>query len=183
MSNINKSPSFTKKGWQGQCAVGVYPGERTFANGVSVRGVFGMGGIEEECHAPVTARCQLSINGRLTPYYWLACDNPEHRRDAGIIEHLDADGRVIRVERVNLLHEAVQDIANAAKTGAAIGGFLAGLLTPHTQHDGDRVCEFCGCHTNAKQRRCCARGQAADRAKPQYKGSKAKKRAAKLLKG
>lgn len=85
--------------WHGRCAIGVYPGERTFENGSRVRGVFGMTGLEQPCVAPITARCQLMIDGRLRPYFWLACDNPEHRLNAGVIEHLDAEGYVVRVER------------------------------------------------------------------------------------
>lgn len=41
-----------------------------------------------------------------------------------------------------------------------LGTALARL--PLTYADGFRRCEFCGCNTNAKQRLCCPRGQAAD---------------------
>lgn len=83
-----------------QCAVGIYVGERTFADGRIIRGVFGMADIMGACANPVTARCQLMLDGRLRDYYWWACDNPEHRLDAGIIQHVDADGKVIRVEHI-----------------------------------------------------------------------------------
>jgi hypothetical protein len=82
-----------------RCAIGVYPGVRQFQNGGQVAGVFGMVGVFPECHEPVTARCQLLFKGQLTPYFWYACDNPDHRRDAGVIEHLDEQGRIVRISR------------------------------------------------------------------------------------
>lgn len=90
-----------------KCAIGVYPGIRYFPDRGSVAGVFGMVGVFPECNERVTARCQLYLNGHLHPYYWYACDNPEHRRDAGVIEHLNEKGEVIRISR--LLRGAWQD--------------------------------------------------------------------------
>lgn len=76
-----------------KCAVGIYPGVREFEYG-RVVGVFGMADVFGACDGPVTARCQLFLKGRLHNYYWYACDNPEHRHDAGVIEHLDEKGRI-----------------------------------------------------------------------------------------
>ena len=90
----------TSSGPGNKCAVGVYPGIRQFEQGGPVAGVFGMVGVFPECDEPVTARCQLYLKGQLLPYYWYACDNPEHRRNAGVIEHLDEKGRVMRTTRL-----------------------------------------------------------------------------------
>ena len=89
--------------WGGRCIGGIYLGERTFVRGgrvIRVRGSFGMEGITDKCERPVTARCQLSEAGKLLPLWWLACDDPEHRRDAGVVEHLDAEGRVVGMTRM-----------------------------------------------------------------------------------
>lgn len=82
-------------GWKGICAIGLQVGTRTFLDtGIQASGVFGLVGWEEPCHEPVTVRCQLAIDGKPAPYYWLACANPMHQRDAWIIQHLDSEGNV-----------------------------------------------------------------------------------------
>ena len=81
--------------WKGVCAIGLQVGTRTFLDtGGQASGVFGLTGWEEPCNEPVVARCQLAINGKAAPYYWLACANPLHQRDAWEIQHLDSDGYV-----------------------------------------------------------------------------------------
>jgi hypothetical protein len=89
--------------WTGRCIGGIYLGARTFLrSGRTVRGAFGMEGVngEEPCQELITARCQLSEAGRLLPFWWLACDNPDHRSNAGVIENLDAHGRVTSTVRM-----------------------------------------------------------------------------------
>jgi hypothetical protein len=87
-------------GWKGRCISGVYLGTRKFLRSdFIVRGVFGLTGIVPDCGACVTARCQLFLQGRLLPFWWLACSDPLHRLNAGVIEHLDEQGNVIRIER------------------------------------------------------------------------------------
>jgi len=91
--------------WTGRCIGGIYLGARTFLrSGRTVRGAFGMEGVngEDPCKEPVTVRCQLAEAGKLLPFWWLACDNQEHRQNAGVIEHLDADGCVVRTTRMLL---------------------------------------------------------------------------------
>lgn len=84
-----------KPGWKGTCAIGLQVGTRTFTDtGITVSGVFGLVGWEEPCNEPIVVRCQLALQGKPIPYYWLACANPLHQRDAWVIEHLDADGQV-----------------------------------------------------------------------------------------
>lgn len=113
-----------------QCAVGLYVGVRSFPQqgGAQVGGVFGKIGLEEPCSNPVTARCQLLVNGRLAPYYWLACDLPEHRQDAGVIEHLDPQGRVLRVERVRQPPTEAEVIGTVLAAGAAIVAAIGGQV-------------------------------------------------------
>lgn len=98
-------------GYHGKCAVGIYAGVRKFEDGRTATGVFGLIGIEPPCNEPVTARCQLADKGQLWPYYWLACDKPEHRKNAGVIQELDENGKVVRVIRMldtrTVVHETV----------------------------------------------------------------------------
>jgi len=103
---VKRRPDYA---WKGKCAVGVYPGERRFPDGTVSRGVFGMVGVVPDCPFPVTARCQYMLDGHLLPYWWLACDNPEHRRDAGVIQHLDPEGYVVRIEKIRPLVQAPVD--------------------------------------------------------------------------
>lgn len=80
---------------RGSCAIGLQVGVRTFLDaGYTAAGVFGLVGWEKPCHEPVAVRCQLAINGKAAPYWWLACANPLHQQDAWEIEHLDANGNV-----------------------------------------------------------------------------------------
>jgi len=87
------------------CAVGLIAQTRQFPDGTRVTGVFGLVGVEDLCNAPVTARCQWMVKGHLVPYYWMACDNPDHRKDAGIIWHYDKRGNLVRIERIRPLNE------------------------------------------------------------------------------
>ncbi|VVB55167.1 Uncharacterised protein [uncultured archaeon] len=86
--------------WTGKCAVGIYPGVRKFPGCPPVTGMFGLIGTMPGCNEPVTARCQFYDKGKLWPYYWLACSNPEHRKNAGVIQELDEQGRVIRTIKI-----------------------------------------------------------------------------------
>lgn len=110
---IAKSPTYIpphRPGWSGICAIGLQVGTRTFTDtGIKTSGVFGLTGWEEPCHEPVIVRCQLAINGKPAPYYWLACANPDHQKDAWIIQHLDSEGRVTHITQgVRALEEPIQ---------------------------------------------------------------------------
>jgi len=111
ISKIDSSATPPRRpGWSGVCAIGLQVGTRTFVDtGNKTSGVFGLTGWEEPCHEPVVVRCQLAVNGKPAPYYWLACANPMHQRDAWIIEHLDSAGNVTRTTPgVRTLEEPIQ---------------------------------------------------------------------------
>lgn len=192
------------------CAIGLFQGSRTLtmSNGIhkrghAVHGVFGlrdpdgMFGPPNVCTNPPRFWCMFEGQ-----WGWLACDLPDHQRGAEAVTYLTPEIVAFlvwqqnpyqplppflqNVRMLNPLHatraKALSDeMKNAARLGAAVGGAIAGFLS--ASKEVERTCEFCGCMTNAKLRRCCAKGQAADRGIPRNKGSKAKKRATKLLKG
>lgn len=55
-------------------------------------------------------------------------------------------------------------LAASQQHTAGSGDGVAGVPMPSVpDKDGYRYCEFCGCHTNAKQRFCCDRGMQADK--------------------
>ena len=99
---VRQNKAIVRQNWlsNATCAVGLCYQTRTFRNGPPITDVFGLVGVVDPCYAPVTARCQWMIDGQLLPYYWMACDNPEHRLNAGIIWHYDARGRMIHEERI-----------------------------------------------------------------------------------
>ncbi len=100
-----------RPGWSGTCAIGLQYGTRTFTDtGIKTSGVFGLTGWERPCSEPVVVRCQLAINGKPAPYYWLACANPMHQRDAWLIEHLDSEGRVTHTTPgIRTIEEPIQE--------------------------------------------------------------------------
>lgn len=89
--------------WRGVCIAGLYIGTRTFQKRrgpVSISGVFGMVGLVPQCKRPARFRCQLFVDGRLLPFWWMACDDKSHQENAGVIEKLDAQGWVVETIRV-----------------------------------------------------------------------------------
>ncbi len=66
-----------------KCAIGLYEGSREYVDGpfkgTKVFGVFSYVDVSDEpCNAPVRFWCKRKGSN----HAWLACDNPEHRRDA-----------------------------------------------------------------------------------------------------
>lgn len=66
-----------------KCAIGLYEGTREYVDGpfkgTKVHGVFSYVDVSDEpCDKPVRFWCKR----KGTNHAWLACDNPEHRRDA-----------------------------------------------------------------------------------------------------
>jgi hypothetical protein len=66
-----------------KCAIGLYEGSRTYVDGpfkgTVVRGVFSYVDVADQpCNEPVRFWCKRKGSN----HAWLACDNPEHRRDA-----------------------------------------------------------------------------------------------------
>ena len=110
MTDIVKVRPTRKTLYGGICAIGLQVGTRTFTDtGITTSDVFGLVGWEEPCNEPVVVRCQLTIMGKPAPYYWLACANPAHQRDAWIIQHLDAEGNVTHVTQgVRTLEQPIQ---------------------------------------------------------------------------
>lgn len=96
-----------------KCAIGLQVGIRTFTDtGHIAAGVFGLVGWEKPCDNPVTVRCQLSINGKPAPYFWLACSDPAHQKDAWIIENLKTGEKT---RGVRLLEGTIQESTPALK--------------------------------------------------------------------
>jgi hypothetical protein len=58
---------------------------------------------------------------------------------------------------------AAEDAANVSRSMAKRVAIQKGEPMPEFDADGFRVCEFCGCRTNARLRECCDRGLDADR--------------------
>jgi hypothetical protein len=72
-----------------KCAIGLYEGSRTYVEGpfkgTSVHGVFSYVDVSDEpCEKPVRFWCKRKGSN----HAWLACDNPEHRRDAEAVLEL-----------------------------------------------------------------------------------------------
>jgi len=66
-----------------KCAIGLYEGSREYVDGpfkgTKVHGVFSYVDVSEEpCNEPVAYWCKRKGSN----HAWLACNNPEHRRDA-----------------------------------------------------------------------------------------------------
>jgi hypothetical protein len=81
----------------GHCAIGLYLGMREFhQTGARVFGVFGMVGVEEPCEGLVYVKCLRHFGG--IPFYWYACERPEHRVDAEEVWHLSPEGRTVKHE-------------------------------------------------------------------------------------
>jgi len=72
-----------------KCAIGLYEGSREYVDGpfkgTKVHGVFSYVDVSDEpCHKPVRFWCKRKGSN----HAWLACDNPEHRRDAETVLEL-----------------------------------------------------------------------------------------------
>ena len=99
--------------WRGFCITGLAIGTHYFPRRgrvIAVSGVFGKVGNRPGmrpgvCRSPVRYRCRLMQNGRVLPFWWLACDDPAHREGAGVLEHLDENGWVVEVEHVGDIAE------------------------------------------------------------------------------
>jgi hypothetical protein len=66
-----------------KCAIGLYEGSREYVEGpfkgTKVHGMFSYVDVSDEpCHEPVRFWCKRKGSN----HAWLACNNPEHRRDA-----------------------------------------------------------------------------------------------------
>lgn len=66
-----------------KCAIGLYEGSREYVDGpfkgVKVHGIFSyVDVVDEPCNEPVRFWCKRKGSN----HAWLACSNPEHRRDA-----------------------------------------------------------------------------------------------------
>jgi hypothetical protein len=72
-----------------KCAIGLYEGSREYVDGpfkgVKVHGVFSYVDVSDEpCNEPVKFWCKRKGSN----HAWLACANPEHRRDAETVLEL-----------------------------------------------------------------------------------------------